>query len=119
MTDSGDPQLDQIKPARDDYETIDRKSQFIHMLRTRDAENAALKEDKMTMEGPSKPEQLTRDGIRCGTCFFSTGIGDALRCRRNPPLGDNAWPRVDPENWCGEYSRMTKEGGRGMGISYA
>lgn len=40
----------------------------------------------------------------CLTCKFSHGQSEGLECRRNPPLGDERFPLVRDNQWCGEYS---------------
>ena len=50
----------------------------------------------------------------CGNCFYAVEIQDDLECRRYAPQvfgygqeGDTvtAWPRVAPEDSCGEFER--------------
>lgn len=46
---------------------------------------------------------------RCETCRFydaDRGLSFSGKCRRNAPLVTTAisvWPRVDNDDWCGEY----------------
>ena len=53
----------------------------------------------------------------CETCFFFRKQKRDEVCIRNPPqvvstakhLVDNLWPRVYPNQWCGEYSYSPEE----------
>ena len=39
----------------------------------------------------------------CLNCKFSRGQSEALECRRNPPIGDERFPLVRDNQWCGEF----------------
>ena len=39
----------------------------------------------------------------CLNCKFSRGQSEALECRRNPPIGDERFPLVRDDQWCGEF----------------
>lgn len=46
---------------------------------------------------------------RCFQCEFIGQVNHYAEywhvCRRNPPISNNGWPRVNPDNdWCGEFS---------------
>lgn len=42
----------------------------------------------------------------CDTCRFSKAFGGSLRCRRFPPHSGNYFPRVDYDDWCGEFENV-------------
>jgi len=53
----------------------------------------------MTHPTPPKAEA-------CATCrFWDRGFVNKTvgRCHRYPPTGENRWPEVRAEDWCGEY----------------
>ena len=43
-----------------------------------------------------------QEGGTCETCRFSIVLTYASWCRRLPPYSDG-WPKVKPQDWCGEY----------------
>lgn len=59
-------------------------------------------------------------GVRCADCRYQRGS----RCHRHPPTvtcdasgyPDTRWPRVNPDDWCGDFGRKyipcTPEEGR-------
>lgn len=63
---------------------------------------------------------MTDDAARCDTCKFSEFVLDnSYMCRKRAPrpgTGDDAaWPRVNADDWCGEFATHpagTEEAGK-------
>jgi hypothetical protein len=65
---------------------------------------------------------------RCGLCAFCCDQGELydarFQCRRRPPTKPpgylDRWPKVEPEDWCGEFAPKgeadTSPRGAGLGV---
>lgn len=67
-------------------------------------------------KGPFLPRAVS--GERCGICaYYDTYLPCFGQCKRHAPVSPGAgsitpvWPRVEADDWCGDFARVIEKGG--------